>query len=493
MFPHVPDRWAIIVRVSHMGNRRTGSADFHSEREQIEAAKAAVAGAGGIPHLLPSELDVSGGLPLDRRPSLKAAVEGVEQGVYAGIVVAYQSRLTRDPEVEEQVWRRVEAAGGTILMALDPVDNTTVDGRLLRRVRSSFNAAERERHVVRFDDLRRKTTKAGIWQRRQLPTGYAKNPDTRRLTPGDRADDVRWAFRARAAGTPILRIAERLGMTTSGVRYMLRNRVYLGELKVGEYVNTQAHPPLVTPEEFDAAQLTVPRPARSDAPEVALLAGIIRCAGCGHVLSRQRTRALVYSCHVMHSGVRCPEPASIVCHAVDAHVERVALAELERLDIEASRDRGAVDTARTALDAAQRELTAFLDAVSADDVGPEAFAKAARKRRDAVDDAKAEVARQMALSPAAPGYGAAVEAWHDLPAHDRNLLLRALLEGVVVRKVGKGKRVPVTDRVRVIAHGAGVLPEMPNRGEVPFGIVPLPFPDGDAPGVLGVPVTEDAF
>src|SRR4051794_32706658 len=110
--------WAGVVRVSHMGARRSGADDFHSERDQIAAMRQAVEKIGGTLAVLPSELDVSGGLPLEQRPSLRAAVEGVESGLYGGVVVAYQSRLGRDVEQEEAVWRRVEAAGGHILLAL---------------------------------------------------------------------------------------------------------------------------------------------------------------------------------------------------------------------------------------------------------------------------------------------------------------------------------------------------------------------------------------
>ncbi|PTL60649.1 recombinase family protein, partial [Paraconexibacter algicola] len=179
--------WAGVVRVSHMGARRSGADDFHSERDQVAALERAVARLGGDLELLPAELGVSGGLPLADRPSLLAAVEGVEAGRYRGIVVAYQSRLARDTLEEELIHRRVEAVGGSVQFATGAVDGATIDGRLQRRLLGAFNAAERERHVERFADLREAATRAGIWQRRQTPAGYRRDPDTRRLVPDDRA------------------------------------------------------------------------------------------------------------------------------------------------------------------------------------------------------------------------------------------------------------------------------------------------------------------
>ncbi len=484
--------WAGLVRVSHMGARKSDAADFHSERDQREAIRAEVNKRGGTLKILPSELDVSGGLPLAQRPSLLEAVEGIEAGRYCGIVLAYHSRLGRDVEVEEAVWRRVEAAGGQIIMALDGLDTTTVDGKMVRRIRSAMNAAERERHVERFDDLRRWATAAGVWQRRQVPLGYSKAPDTRQLMPNQRAEDVCWAFRARAAGTPISGIADRLGMTPSGVRQLLKNRVYVGELRVGAHVNPTAHPPLVDLDTFDAAQLSVPRPSRKrGAP--ALLAGLARCASCGHLLTRGGSREVpVYTCSVRHSGARCPAPAAVTIALLDAHVECIALAELGRLSVTARQGDG-LERARQAVKAAERELAAYLAAISAADVGVEVFAAGARKRREHVDRVREELQLELGRRPLLPAVENGAEAWGMLDGHEHNALLRALLSAVVVaRSGGRGSRTTLASRVRVLAHGAPLkVPE--RRGGEASGVVPIPLADIDDPYVLGLPSREDGL
>ncbi|MDQ3729557.1 MAG: hypothetical protein M3355_08205, partial [Actinomycetota bacterium] len=79
--------WAGIVRVSHMGSRVSGAANVHTDREQVSAIEAATP-PGDRLEILPPELDISGGLPLEKRPSLRLAVDGVEAGTYAGIIVA---------------------------------------------------------------------------------------------------------------------------------------------------------------------------------------------------------------------------------------------------------------------------------------------------------------------------------------------------------------------------------------------------------------------
>jgi DNA invertase Pin-like site-specific DNA recombinase len=467
-----------------MGSRRASADDFHSERDQIAALREAIARVGGELEVLPSELDVSGGLPLEQRSSLKRAVEGVEAGEFCGIVIAYQSRLGRDVEYEEAVWRRVERAGGRIEMALDGLDTSTVDGKMVRRIRSAMNAAERERHVERFEDLRRWATGAGIWQRRQTPLGYRRDPNTRHLVPDHDADRVRKAFRSRAAGNSLVSIADELGMTGSGARGLLRNRVYLGELRVGEHVNPDAHAPLVTAHEWEEAQLSAPQPARAARPP-ALLAGLARCQACGHALTRGGdSRHSVYTCHGRSSAGRCPAPGAVTERLLDELVERIAMQQLARLQVTSAPRTNGLESAQDAVREAERELAAYLEGVMAAGLDPADFAAGARLRRERTEAARSQMRRQLAVRPAAPAFGTGADAWRDLDAQERNRVLRGLLEAVIVRRGGgRGSRTPLGARVRVVAAGTG-LPIRHKNGGDPMGIVELPFPDLDSPGVL---------
>jgi hypothetical protein len=141
--------------------------------------------------------------------------------------------------------------------------------------------------------------------------------------------------------------------------------------------------------------------------------------------------------------------------------------------------------ARTALRAAEEELAVFLEAVSAADLGVEAFARAARVRRDAVDAAKGEVERLMASRPPAVS-AALLEEWERMSDGQRNRLLRSVIEVVLVARAGgRGRIVPIESRVRVIRAGAGLV--MPYRGGgVPRPNVPVALPDPSDPRVLGV-------
>lgn len=479
--------WAGIIRISHLGDRVVGSDSLRSDKSQEKAIRNAVPPGHSL-DLLPPEYDISGGLPLDKRPSLRQAVRGVESGKYAGIVVAYQSRLFRNTIEEEAVFSRVEAAGGEIIMALDPVDNRTVDGRMVRRIKSAMNVAERERHTEAFEDAAREATQRGIWQRRQIPLGYAKDPTTRKLViDPPAAAKVRRAFTDRLAGKPISTIARDLELTPGGTRALLRNRLYLGELRVRSYVNTKDVPPIVDTDLWEAVQYArVTRPPKRDA-HPALLAGLVRCAGCGHVMARS---GVSYACARHHSDGPCPDPASITIRILDEHVEAIALRELANVRARSVRSDNRIPALRANLRDATRELATYLEAVQAAGLAADTFAAGARKRQGEVDAARETLSIALAAQPVQL-QGDAVAVWPRLDGTRRNHLLCGLLEAVVVRKAGRGHAIPVADRTRVVKHGAGLFRTYGGGGR-PLPVVAC-FPDADDPVVLRVHVDEDAL
>jgi DNA invertase Pin-like site-specific DNA recombinase len=481
-------RWAGIVRVSHMGDRKAGAEDFHADAEQVAAIERYAKAHGATVEFLPPELSVSGGRPIEHRPSLRAAIEGVERGEYSGIVVAYLSRLTRSRS-GLRIWERVEAAGGHVHSAAEQLDTSSPNGRFIRDIHLANAVREREEHIDRFDERRRMATEAGVWQRRQTPTGYRRDERTRKLVPDESAGRVREAFRRRGAGASLSSIAELLSITTSGARHLLANRVYLGELRVGDYVNEAAHPALVGVDEFLAAQSARVLRGPRVRDEPALLAGLVRCAGCGHVMSRGRTKAEVYACHGRMSAGRCPAPAAVTLRLLDDHVTGIARAQLARLAGTPVDDQALVDEARAVVAEAERELEAFLAGVSAAGISPDDYAAAARERRRAVEAARERLG-ELARRQTPVVSGDPVELWERLDVEQRNRLLRGLVEAVVVRRAGgRGHVVPVADRVRVIAFGAGLV-EATRRGGAARPIRPIVLPDVDDPAVLRVDLAE---
>jgi Resolvase, N terminal domain len=105
-------RDVVVVRVSEQGGRE--DENFHSPKAQLTRAKLWSKDQGNRVVDAFEEIDVSGKLPLARRPGLLKAIEMVEAGEADHIVVAYFDRLVRSLKVQLEVIERVEQAGGEI-------------------------------------------------------------------------------------------------------------------------------------------------------------------------------------------------------------------------------------------------------------------------------------------------------------------------------------------------------------------------------------------
>jgi DNA invertase Pin-like site-specific DNA recombinase len=79
-------RDVVVVRVSEQGDRE--DENFHSPKAQLAKAKLWSEDQGNRVVDVFEEIDVSGKLPLDRRPGLLKAIERVEAGGADHIVVA---------------------------------------------------------------------------------------------------------------------------------------------------------------------------------------------------------------------------------------------------------------------------------------------------------------------------------------------------------------------------------------------------------------------
>lgn len=443
--------YAGIVRVSKMNGRVAGSDRMHSDQEQVTDCQRYATELHGALELLPPELDISGGNPIAKRPSLQAAIEGVEQGKYAGIVVAYLSRLTRSRSGLE-IWDRVEAAGGKVLCAQERLDTSTSTGRYIRDIHLANAVREREQKGEDHAKRRAASIAAGIWCTPNVPRGYDKAED-RHLTPNDDAPLVASWFQRRAAGEPILQIARSAGINTATLRATLKNRVYLGE--VGEKNQKPcvgAHPPIVDPETWERCQTFKPRPPRS--PELAenVLAGLVRCASCGRNMGRGRGTSggkyvETYRCDSYRTGGGCDQPTTImVARLVDFIDTHYARPTYGRLKTMAQRDHD-LTAYRATLEQARAEERAWVENVPA--TSPN-YGHGLAVREEARAVAEATLAVRVAAIPAAD----LPDSYDDLSLADRNVWLRSWIGAVRVERVGRGRRVPVADRVEVVERDA---------------------------------------
>jgi hypothetical protein len=293
------------------------------------------------------------------------------------------------------------------------------------------------------------------------PTGYVHD-DSRGLQPHPiHAPHVTELFAHRAEGRTLERVAQGLtdagvpsaystsAWTVAGVRCVLSNRVYLGELRNGDFVLEDAHPPLTDPVTWQLAQS--PR-LRSGAPRgrPAVLGGLVRCGMCDRLMQsnsvvQRGRRRRAYACRRPDCAARAYISGAVIEPYVEACffavVERAAIPqELTALEAEATTAHGA--------------LTGFRDDPAIyDALRPEEFvaglAERMKRERRALGELAAARDRLRILEPGDRDHWE--RRWPTLSIIERREAMSRALEHVIVRRGAAA----VEERVRVHPRGEG--------------------------------------
>lgn len=462
MREHPPLRVDGYVRVSRVGYR--GGERFISasvQREQI----AAYARLHGLKLLqVWEELDESGARA--DRAVLETVLERVERGASQGLVVARVDRFARSLLSGLLAIQRIEQAGGTFFSALDGLDMRTDTGRLVLRIMLSMAEWELDRISDQWSVAKARAVERGAYVVATVPPGYRKTRSGRlRIDPAT-APVVAEAFRRRAEGDPMLEIARFLednhvatgrknpGWSVTSATRVLSCRAYIGVVHYGGHVNERAHPPLIDRATWEAAQ----RPRRTKAPlryATALLAGLVRCAGCGMTMSPARRfqggRAVHYfACRGHFAMGACPEPANIASFHLDHRVEAIAFELLRR------RRRPPLEQLRQAearAAATQEGLAAYRDSDRVlRALGEQAFADGLALRVERLRLAQLELAaaRDKLAAHTVPPIGRLREDWPWLATGERREILAQLIDVVFVKRRGE---LPPAERILVCPAG----------------------------------------
>jgi DNA invertase Pin-like site-specific DNA recombinase len=367
------------VRVSRVGGR--GGDSFLSpdlQREEI----ARVAAREGLEVVeVVEELDASGGD--SKRPGWNRAIQAVESGEVGGIVVWNLARFSRSTRDFLNAWDRIEAAGGRLYSATEPLDN-----KLLRTVLAGVAEMERDRAAAGFRAATVSALDRGVYTAGTIPWGYRRSPDRRLEVDPEQAPLVRGAFERKANGWSAPRIARWVrengrDITPEGVSYALRNVAYLGVARSDEETREDAHKALVSKALWKRCQVRGKQSARTGRLQGKfLLGGIATCASCGYGLrlsSGGRNGTEFYICRHRH----CTEHAYANAARLDSYVlnvieERTNAADPSTWVARPGGDDAAVAEAESALEEAEAEFASFLaDPKLRGILGPEAYAQAA--------------------------------------------------------------------------------------------------------------------
>jgi DNA invertase Pin-like site-specific DNA recombinase len=441
-----------------------------SEAQQETEIRQYCAAYGHDVTILPPDLDESGSKL--ERPSMTKALDMLAKKQADGIVAAKLDRLSRNVSDFDGLVKRAKAEGWAIIVLdLAGVDLASENGQMIAGVVSVIAQWDWNRKRGYLEASRRDAVLVhGVHGGPAAPLGYSwtvrgitKSGDELRgpLEPNADAPRVVAAFEARAAGQSWSRIVNHvIGVKSqSNASAILSNRVYLGEARSGEFVKPGAHPALVSEDLFRRANRK--KAIRSDtaARQDALLSLVLKCETCGHSLTLDRSSVRpCYRC----KHIPCTRRAAVMSETIEGYVFHQALAWHAVLN---PMYENALDESIPAQARALAEALAEREEIEAD----ETLNALRRAQALTAADAKVSAAEQfLAEAEASRGWlGMSTDAVQrrlladgPVPVVDGTPrpeckdvvagrdFIRQLLR-VVVKPVGRGRRVPVAERVDV--------------------------------------------
>jgi site-specific DNA recombinase len=272
---------------------------FNSLDAQREACSAYVVSQRHEGWTLLPELYDDGGFSggTMERPALKRLLADVEGGRVDVIVVYKVDRLTRALSDFAKIVEILDARGASFVSVTQAFNTTTSMGRLTLNVLLSFAQFEREVTGERIRDKIAASKKKGMWMGGPIPLGY--DVKERKLVINEaEAETVRFIFARHRQLKTLRRLAADLaargvfsklrtmrdGRVTGGtpysagaLGYLLRNRLYIGQIRHGDHIYAGEHAAILDQADWDASQALLERNARRPRTgQINLLAGLVR-------------------------------------------------------------------------------------------------------------------------------------------------------------------------------------------------------------------------
>lgn len=509
------------VRVSRVGDRSGES--YISPDVQREANAACAKRLGYTLRDNPAEENESGGT-MDR-PTFQTIMQRIRDGESAGIVVYRLDRFARTLVGGYAALTEIAQHGAVFASASEAqFDFASASGRMTLQMHLMM--AEYFRQLTRdsWATSVQRAVDRGVHPAPYGAYGYERTGG--HLIPGDEAPYVLEAFRLRVEdhssygaiaawlneNAPPRRYIEKSGQvrtppwTGPAVQRMLQRRVYLGEAfyrvqssKDGgdPIVNRDAHEPIVPEGLFMAAQEAVHTHSKARGGEVALLGGIVRCAGCRYVLSPgivgakdSPYRRRMYRCRKHHVSGECPAPASVTAERLEEFVEAVVC---EMLDAGAAHAFAAPDDDERAT--VEQELTAARADIEAMRQDTEARKRLGTRWLEFLDPYLAReesaLARLTDLHARSGSVTAELtsERYRTLPRDERRSVLSSMVGSVIVRKAtgprGRHSTPMDADRVCILSGPETVAQGFPAKSRDAGGVRSWDWPEGESKaGVL---------
>jgi DNA invertase Pin-like site-specific DNA recombinase len=455
----------IYIRVSRLGER--------SEEEATEVYEAQCRAwaerAGVAVDLVEEDTDVSGATAVSER-KLERLIQRVEAGESEGIITPYLDRFGRDLIEGALAYRRLKLAGGRLICLNDGIDSERPGDEFQFQIRMVFAEDYLRRTRSNFQAAVERAAARGVYLAAKPPFGYRKDEQGRLVVDERRAPLLVELFERRAGGANVGQLTrflqgEGVEISKSGVRSILRNRAYLGEMRLqngrkGEpSVRKNHHAPLLSEQQWEAGQVKHDFVPRSGLTKDAKLRGLVYCRSCGKrcklsLYGPAGKRKTTYSC----TYERCPAHAGIKASKLDNYIDdllwRAAAEHEPHVEAVILGDTRYSD-ALLAVEEARRAFEEFRDSVELQrELGIEGFAKGLKVRKQALELARRELAKVR--RPARRSGSKRRMSLEEFLREDERERCAQYIERIWLKPAGRvGSRVPpVEERVEVYFVGA---------------------------------------
>lgn len=236
------------------------------------------------------------------RPGLQQVLQMVDDGHVAHVLTWRLDRLSRNLHDLILLADRFGQADVALHSFTERLDLSSATGRMFYNILGSFAQFYREQLSENVRMGMHQAARQGRWTNRP-PTGYDLVDGV--LVANDDAVVVRQIYRLRLDGMSQREIAERTGVNHSTVLAILRNRTYLGLVKLNGEHFPGLHEALVSEEDFAAVSRGRIRGRRRGRD---LMSGRVRCGLCERAMTLDTNGSghSMYRCR--HRGEGCELP-----------------------------------------------------------------------------------------------------------------------------------------------------------------------------------------
>jgi DNA invertase Pin-like site-specific DNA recombinase/alkylhydroperoxidase/carboxymuconolactone decarboxylase family protein YurZ len=322
------------------------------------------------------------------RPGYQQIATQLASGVapWDVLVVRHLDRMWRSVADGADLLRQLAAQGKGFVAIAQGFDFASVAGRLQIHILLAVAEYERAIGQERTRYKMRAICEAGGWPPGHTPFGYKRpGPKQNILVPDPKpAQIVRDLYTAYNSGTAPTALARERGLPLNTIWNILRNPIYIGQIRYGGTDYPGKHLPLVDRATWDAAQRQLGASGRYQ-PRIRaqrypyLLAGLLKCGKCGHTMTpysaigRNHRKYVYYQC----TGLDCPArvPAADIetavadfilhYHSTPAQRAKLRAEYTRRWQTAITRDRPELKQLQTTIDKHTRDITGLVAALAA--------------------------------------------------------------------------------------------------------------------------------